>query len=173
MRTWLLAVGALVAGGCARIPPRLVGTFPPTTVAQAQAADHVGERVRWGGEIVVTRPREQDTCVEIVGLPLDRQMRPRRTDESAGRFLACAPGFYDPAVYAPRREVTVVGTLAPTEVHRVGEREYEFPVVNAEVIHLWPERTERNVTYYPYPFDAWGYYPYYRLRAPIRRAGCR
>jgi outer membrane lipoprotein len=173
MRTWLLVLGALVVVGCARVPPRLAGTYPPTTVGQAQAADHVGERVRWGGEIVVARPGTQDTCLEIVGLPLDRQARPRRSDESAGRFIACAPGFYDPAVYAPRREVTVVGTLAPTEVHPVGGYDYEFPLVRAEVIHLWPERTERRAAYYPYPFDSFGWYPYYRVRAPIRRAGCR
>ena len=37
--------------------------------------------------------------------------RPLVTDASFGRFVACGPGFYDPAVYAKDRSLTVLGTV--------------------------------------------------------------
>jgi outer membrane lipoprotein len=83
---------------------------------------YVGEHVRWGGVIVETMPRADETCIEVVSLPLDRRARPRLVDDSFGRFRGCVPGFYDPEIYAPEREVTVVGTVQGVERGRVGEQ---------------------------------------------------
>jgi outer membrane lipoprotein len=169
----LLATSALAA--CARPPLELRGEgFSPITVVEAQNEDRSGERVRWGGTIAATRPERDATCVEVVSLPLDVRTRPRRTDRSFGRFLACAPGFYDPEIYAPRREVTVVGSLDGREHGRVDDYDYTFPIVRAEAIHLWPERLdERRMHYgvgvgppwYPYWWGWWG--PSYYGRGPI------
>lgn len=160
MRRGALAVVLVAAMGCMRPPARLAGTFPATTVRDAQTTPHTGERVRWGGAIVSTMPGTQETCFEVVSLPLDRQARPRDTDETFGRFVACAPGFYDPAVYGPEREVTVVGTLEGTEVRKVGDYDYPFPRVRAETVQLWPEEPRRDVVYEPYwgPYGMWGPY---------------
>ena len=163
-----LLAAALVAGvalsGCARPPAALRGAFPPTTVADAQAGGLVGERVRWGGEIVRTTPGADDTCFEVVSQPLDRRAEPRAVDQSFGRFLACAPGFYDPAIYAEKRELTVVGTVEGFTAGQVGERPYSFPQVRADTVYLWPKRQPRPmVVYDPWPYwgPSWGPYPYW------------
>jgi outer membrane lipoprotein len=158
-RLVLLAWLPLVAACAPRIPPTLQGTFPELTVAQAQTQHISGERVRWGGEIASTTPQSDQTCVEVVSKPLDRRTRPMLSDESSGRFISCEPGFEDPTIYAPGREVTVVGTLDGTSTAKVGDFDYTFPKVRADAIYLWPKRTPRDVGYpygyYGYP--GWGY----------------
>jgi outer membrane lipoprotein len=134
-------VFALGLSACARPPKPLAGEFPPLSVADAREGA-AGIAVRWGGKIVATRPESGRTCLEIVRHPLDGQARPRATDETDGRFVACAPGFYEPALYAAGREVTVVGTVNGVTGGRVGEAEYRFPRVDARAVHLWEERPE-------------------------------
>jgi outer membrane lipoprotein len=159
-RSVMLAL-ALALAGCAATPRQLaVGPFDELTVAEAQRREAAGARVRWGGVIVGVTPRKEDTCIEVGSRRLDRQGRPQRGDESEGRFLACAPGFYDPAVYAKGRALTVVGTLRESVVRKIGEYDYTYPVVAAEQVHLWPKRPRVQPSYLYYdPF--WGpYWPY-------------
>ena len=164
----VLVVGVLgLLVGCARPPKPLAGDFPPLSVSDVQQGSRTGDRVRWGGTIVETRPGREQTCIEIVSLPLDRRARPRVTDQTYGRFEACAPGFYDPQLYAARREVTVVGTVEEIRAGKVGEYDYPFPRVAAESIFLWPERP-LEVDAYPYGvgfyggYYGWpGWYPYW------------
>ncbi|MCW5890318.1 MAG: Slp family lipoprotein [bacterium] len=140
VRGCLVLLSLLVALACARPPAALRGDYPRTTVAEA-VADAGGRReVRWGGELVATTPTGDRTCFEVVERPLDRAARPRGTDETSGRFLACAAGFYDPALWAPGREMTVVGRLDGTQTGAVGGATYRFPRVDAEAVHLWPIR---------------------------------
>ena len=163
----------LALSACARPPLDVAGEFSMTTVRDAQIAERPGERVRWGGTIVETRPQRDETCIEIVSLPLDRRARPHQTDQTFGRFLGCASGFYDPEIYARGRDVTVVGTIEGTRSGKVDDYDYLFPVVRAEAIHLWPEHADERDVYYgvgPYwsPFY-WGWWesPPYSSRPPI------
>jgi outer membrane lipoprotein len=155
-RTWSAALALLAAAACAKPPPLLQGTVVEIGVRQAQQQDMNGTRVRWGGRIVSTTPQADVTCVEILGLPLDRRARPLDVDTSEGRFMACAPGFYDPEVFAPKREVTVTGALGGRVAGKVGELDYQFPKVEADVVYLWPERVQA-VAYPAYPYG-WGWY---------------
>jgi len=139
-RRVLLAMLAGLAVACARPPAALQGAFPPLTVTDAQVQSSIGQPVRWGGSIVRVDPREEETCFEIVSLPLDGYARPRPSDDSYGRFLACSPGVFDPAIYSVDRAVTVVGSVRDLERGHVGERPYTFPLVAAEVVYLWPLR---------------------------------
>lgn len=154
-----VCIGLLVmAGGCVRPPAPLRGEFPPTIVSDTQQRDATGERMRWGGEIASTTPAEHETCFEVVSMPLDRRAEPRQVDETYGRFVACAAGFYDPAIYAAERKVTVVGTVDGFVDGEVGERAYRFPKVRAETVYLWPEPPPvPPVVYYPWPYYASGY----------------
>lgn len=152
-----LIIAVMLLGGCMRPPAPLVGDFSRTTVADARGEDHVGERVRWGGVIVETTPGKDATCFEIVALTLDRRAHPRTTDNTPGRFVACAPGFWDPAIWTPKREVTVVGTIDGTTSGKIGEYDYTFPRVAAEVVFLWPERLNEQRIYYGAPY----WYPYW------------
>jgi outer membrane lipoprotein len=155
-------LSVLLLAACARIPPQLQGTYPPLTVAEAQTQSTgvTGERVRWGGEIVSTTPSSGETCMEVVSKPLNRSMRPVPSDDTFGRFVTCSPGFFDPTIYAPNRDVTVVGTLEAPTTAKVGEYDYSFPKVRADNMFLWPKRTPRDVGYYPYGYygyPGWGY----------------
>jgi outer membrane lipoprotein len=152
---------AFLTAGCARPPHVLRGSFAPLSPRDVQARGAVEERVRWGGKIVNTTPGKDQTCFEILSKPLDGAARPVDTDETYGRFVACAPGFYDPAVYAPGREVTVVGTVAEPMTRTVGDYEYKFPVVKAETVYLWRKREERMVYYDPWDDPFWGPYPFW------------
>ncbi|HVO22942.1 MAG TPA: Slp family lipoprotein [Candidatus Margulisiibacteriota bacterium] len=151
----LLAVMMLLSA-CAAPPAPLAGSFQEITVQQAQQQDLTGQRVRWGGMIVRVTPGQNDTCFEIVSRPLDRAARPRWTDQSSGRFLACAQGFYDPAVYGAGRELTVVGTVQPSVVREIGQYDYRYPQVSVEQLYLWPQRAP-NEGYYAPPPGTFGY----------------
>jgi len=138
VRGLLLLLLSLAA--CLRPPDNLAGRFDQVTVAEARAQPHDGSAVRWGGTLLSMRPGREQTCFEVAGLPLDARARPVPSDDSLGRFVACAPGFYEPTVYAAGREVTVVGAVNGTIRGRVGEYDYTFPRVDATTVYLWPVR---------------------------------
>jgi outer membrane lipoprotein len=172
MKSPAVIISLLLITGCATAPKPLQGTFSELRPDQARATASDGAQVRWGGSIVAVTPGPDETCMEVLGRDLSDTARPRPTpDESAGRFLACRAGFYDPAIFAPEREVTVVGRLAGYEQRRIGEYDYPYPRVAAEVIYLWPERRDDRHYYHPSPF-----WPVYRPRwwggyyVPIRHA---
>ena len=162
-RSGLAGCAALVLGSasCA-YPPAVLETGPyvPIEPSQAALAEPADERVRWGGTIAEVHPGESDTCLDVIAHPLDSQARPRPTDEWLGRFRACAPGFYDPAIYSAGRRVTVVGTDVDRYRAKVGDYELEVPLVDAEVLYLWPEVPPIDFyAAYPYPYfgPAWGW----------------
>lgn len=161
---------ALLAAGlaaCATVPQELNGTY--VTVMPDNAAATQGARVRWGGRIVETQPRERETCFFVLDEPLDSQARPARGEQSHGRFVACKQGFYDPEVYAKGRDITVTGTVDGSESRKVGDYDYTYPRVNADVVHLWSRRPMYAPAPYPYydPFYSpfydpfWGFGPYF------------
>jgi outer membrane lipoprotein len=162
---WLAFLLLVTLAAC-RPPLRLTGDFPKTTVLDAQQGGYEGERVRWGGTIVSTTPSRDRTCMEIVALPLDRRARPRFFNESLGRFIACAPGFYDPKVFEEEREVTVIGVITTPQSGKVGDYDYVYPRIDADTVWLWPDRRRSAPDYYASP---WGYpypYPYYYPYGP-------
>ena len=150
----LLIAAALT--GCATVPPQIAGNdFTPVTPQQVVAQNARGGHVRWGGEIIKVEPKPDSTCFEVLSRELYSDARPSRHDGSDGRFIACSKGFYDPAVYTKGRELTVVGQVAGTEQHPVGDYNYTYARVDAENVYLWPKRTT--------VVDPWpGYYdPYW------------
>jgi len=153
-----LALTAAIAllGGCVTVPQPLQGNYTNITTASAQQGGAGGTIVRWGGEIIKTEPGPQETCFYILSRPLDSQARPTRGNEgeNQGRFVACRTGFYDPEVFTRGRELTVTGTVHGTVTQKVGDYDYAYPCVEANVVYLWPKR----VANYGYP----GYYdPYW------------
>ena len=152
----LIPVLATLAA-CATAPVPLKGEFSMLVPSAAVADNHAGERIRWGGEIIKVSPGENETCFEILSRELDATARPRKRDNSDGRFIACRAGFYDPEVFTKGRDLTVVGTVSGSEVGRVGQFDYTYPKVAAEAVYLWPPRPlvieQRNA----WPYDPfWG-----------------
>ena len=134
----------VLLAACVRPPQNLAGRYDALTVRDAQNTPHDGAAVRWGGTLISMKPGRDETCFEIASFPLDAKARPRPSDESAGRFIACAKGFYEPTVYTPGRDVTVVGALNGTIAGKVGQYDYRYPRVDATTVYLWPERTAEN-----------------------------
>lgn len=174
----LLAVaGAAALGACATVPAPLAGTYPALLPSQAAQGGAGGTQVRWGGEIIKTKPEAHNTCFFVLSRALDSQARPLSGGASQGRFMACHSGFYDPEVFTKGREVTFTGTVHGIVSHMVGEYDYAYPRLDAQTVYLWPKRP-RYVRYgYSDPFydPFWGpigpwYNPwYYRPRVIIVR----
>lgn len=155
----LVATLALL-GGCATIPQPLQGTYANVPLASAQQGGEGGQVVRWGGEIIKTEPGPNETCFYLLSRPLDQEARPRAgsAGDSQGRFVACHAGFYDPEVFVRGREMTVTGTLHGIVTKKVGDFDYAYPRVEANVIYLWPKRVPMaNYAYPPGFYDPfWG-----------------
>ena len=110
-RTFSLTIlTGLLCSACTTIPEQLEGEYSALTPKQTLEKD-LQTPVRWAGIILETRPEDGHTCFEILGRQLDREMRPKSSDQSTGRFIACKPGFYDPEVFKAKREVTVTGKI--------------------------------------------------------------
>ncbi len=171
-RVLFLAVsGALLLGGCATVPKPIAGDYAPVSLEAARSGTAGATPVRWGGQIIETKPRQQQTCFFVLAQPLDSQARPKAdSNDSMGRFVACKQGFYDPEVFRKGRELTVTGTLDGTVQHKIGQYDYTYAKVEANKIYLWPERPRYVETYRPMspwydPFwggwGPWGYGPWY------------
>ena len=152
----ILAITTIVAfalGGCASVPTQLAGNdFTAVTPQQAASQDSHGTRVRWGGEIIKVEPKPDSTCFEVLSRELYSDARPSRHDHSDGRFIACSKGFYDPALYVKGRDLTVVGSLAGSEQHPVGDYNYTYAHVDADSVYLWPKREHAAGYYSPWPY---------------------
>ncbi len=170
----LLTATVLLVAGCVSAPNAIrfeSATHLPLQQAVQQPEAHKGTSVRWGGLVARVENRPEDTLVEIVGQPLDSMGRPETTDSTGGRFIALVPGFLDPVIYEPGREITVVGALGDAIAGKIGDHNYKFPVVISSGYHLWQERPDYyyvGVPYshwdpfwYPY-YSRWNYWPYYR-----------
>lgn len=162
MQSWKLLALLIVSAaftGCASIPKPLAGDYPAIQ-PQSVVENSVGVPVRWGGTIIATNTDQSETCIEILGRALDGRARPIFDDSTQGRFIACKTGFQDPQIFSEGREVTITGRVGNLEQRKVGEYEYRYPVVDTEVLYLWPERFGTDSygyasNYYP------GYYAYY------------
>jgi outer membrane lipoprotein len=152
-----LTLLVLLLAGCATQPTPLQGEFTPTTPDDATTGDRTGAMVRWGGRIVRTEPLANRTCFEVLSTRLDRYARPYwATDDVGSRFIACRTGFFDPALFQPNREVTFTGLIDGYENRRIGQYDYRFPRLAADVIYLWPIRQPEVVMPYGSPWPWWG-----------------
>ncbi|MDX1379980.1 MAG: Slp family lipoprotein [Xanthomonadales bacterium] len=135
--TLILVVGAsALASACISVPQPLAGEWPALSARGAGPGD-LGQRVRWGGEVVEARPGEPHSCVVVLQRPLDDGARPDWRAPAGGRFLACKQGHLDPDSFRPGTPLTVTGTLAQFESLPVGDFEYRMPLVETDFIALW------------------------------------
>lgn len=167
------AMLALLLGACASAPPvgleDQLADGPTPRAAQQNPGLVLGQRVRWGGEILSLRNNKTDTEVEIYGRPLLDNAEPKPTGGEGVRFIADIDGFLDPVQYSPGKRLTVSGALQQARQALVGEFSYSYPVVEVQAYHLWPvyqAPAEPLGWRYPYydPWWPWGPYrhwPYY------------
>lgn len=129
----------LLLGGCAAVPDELkpVNELALLPFADAPLTQPPAE-ARWGGEVAQVRNLTEGSEIEVVQFALGSSGRPLKSDNSAGRFRIRVPGFIDPAIYAPGRQVTALGNFSGIEQGKVGEQSYAFPILEAQSVHLWP-----------------------------------
>jgi outer membrane lipoprotein len=160
---WLGLALALGLGGCASAFPtevmRTVDTHVTAEALRSDPAAYRGARVIVGGEILATQPRPGQTEIELLARRLRGDDSPEQSDRSPGRLLLRTPDFLDPAVYAPGRRVSVIGTVNGVEERKIGEIPYRYPVITVERIRLWPRELALGPAYYPW--SGWPYGPYY------------
>lgn len=141
VRPYLIACVLLLLGGCAATPPfsedLLHNVNQSLRPEQAQKGEMKGMEVMWGGVIVNASNTPDHTDFAVLYYPLDGAQRPDRRQQAGRRFIVRYPGYLETMVYAPGREITVLGTLQGVEQGKVGETPYKFPVVKADKIHLW------------------------------------
>lgn len=160
---WLGLALAMLLAGCATAFPREVMQTVATGVSaddlRRDPAVYTGARVIVGGEILSTLPKSGQTEIELLARRLRDDDSPERSDRSPGRLLLRSPDFLDPAVYAPGRRISVIGTVSGQEERKVGELPYRYPVIAVERIRLWAQDVAEYGAYYPWP--GWPYGPYY------------
>ena len=147
-----LVAATLLLAGCVTAPKALQGDYALVDPGQAVRESRIGERVRWGGRLVSVQPQATRTCFEVVGVRLGSDGRPLAKDQSTGRFLACRAGFYEPEIFQAGREVTITGQVEGFEDRKVGDYDYRYPTINADVVFLWPERRNVDVIVERSPF---------------------
>jgi len=152
MGQWPCSAGRLVAtallaaalAGCASPPFATEGydrAIEPADV-QAEPAAYVDRAVIWGGQIVRIDNLAERTRLEVIAFPLtSRDLRPRIEAAPGKRFRVYRDGYLESAEYEPGRSITVRGRIDGVESGRIGEATYDYPVVDADTLHLWP-RTE-------------------------------
>lgn len=166
-KTYIILAGfLLLLNSCAVQPPLPIRVNLPTnpTLAQVlQTPDTFKDtKVRWGGVIHKIVNLKSDTELEIISRDLDEQARPKVEDKTYGRFLANIHGFVEPSIFAPGREITVVGTVRGTVNRPIDEYEYNYPVVDVDSYQLWDQRSTQQGYDYWYRYDPWYWgYPWY------------
>lgn len=163
IRVGLTAVLLAALAGCATTPQPLRGDFyAPISPTEAALEHRTGAYVRWGGQILSVSHEKNQTCFDVLGRPLDSRAKPERTDAMEGRYRACAPGFYDPAIYEEGRSITTTGMITREATASFDSYDLQMPVVAADVVYLWPRRVYYAAPYpmYPYYGFGWGFGPY-------------
>jgi outer membrane lipoprotein len=141
----LTGLAATMLCACITTPPfprdRLVQVDPALTPEQA-VQEHITDRqVLWGGVIIESINLSEQTVFTVLNYPLDTSQRPNTAKTPANRFKVHYPGYLETMVYAPGREITVLGNLQASEDDKVGSAPYRFAVVKADRVYLWPLRS--------------------------------
>lgn len=100
-----------------------------------------GKWVMLGGVVIETKNSAQGSTIEILQRPLDRQGRPRETDETEGRFIVESTEFLDGAVYHAGKRISLIGQVRGQEIRPLGEMNYRYPVIVSRELRLWEPGT--------------------------------
>lgn len=126
---------------------------------------HKGQILVIGGQILSAKRLKNSTQIEVLQLPLNRDMKPVESlQRSKGRFLAFQEEFLDPATLPSGTRVTVVGEVSGVETHPLDETTYDFPILEIKKLTVWPHiPTYRDIRPYPYMYPYWAPYwgPYW------------
>lgn len=158
------ALLSIVLSGCNRyqvIPDRLVKQVnEKLSYEQVKGSPKIYRRqtVVWGGEVLSAIRDAERTTVEVLEIPLTKDLFPLNSSASSrGRFLAIDNHgeIIDPAIFKKGSRITVIGEILDSRTEMLDKATYDFPVVAIRDMTLWDEHTRSN-----YPFTG-HYYSYY------------
>ncbi len=118
------------------------GLTPPMVLAEPNM--HTGKLALWGGTILDTRNLTDSTQIEVLAYPLNSSQRPMQDQKPQGRFIIKHSGYLEPSIYAQGRWVSVSGEVSDIQTGKVGETEYQYPVIQAQKLHLWSQPYDRS-----------------------------
>ena len=98
-----------------------------------------GEVVMIGGRIIETKVSSPLSEIMVLQLALDINGHPLNPDQSGGRFIVQVKKLLDPAIYQKDMYLTLVGTLKGSKIESIGGFQYEYPLIEAIEIKLWPK----------------------------------
>lgn len=139
---WIMTVAALAVAGCAAVISQESLKTVDQDIRFEQLLENPdayrGKVVLLGGEIINTENVPNKTVIVVLQRSLGYNKKPDSEGESKGRFIVSTPGFLDPAIYRPRRKITVVGSVMGKQVRPLGELEYAYPVIEKKELYIWP-----------------------------------
>ena len=120
-------------------------TLTPATVL-VDFPTSQSSKVIWGGIIVNSQNLRKGSLLEVLAYPLGFNDEPDTQKAPLGRFLTEHPEYLETANYAAGRLITVVGPLLEIRKGIIGEAQYDYPVMTAEQLHLWPTADQQSDT---------------------------
>jgi outer membrane lipoprotein len=129
-----------------------------------------GKIVIWGGVIVKTVSRAEQSDLYLSETPLELSGRPRGREYSEGEFVAKTSESLDPKTYAAGRTVTIAGEIIGQELGSYRGAPYAYPVIRVKELHLWEETPPLRWEWWKIPY----YSPYrftpqqYQQQPPLR-----
>ncbi|GGW94833.1 Slp family lipoprotein [Alteromonas halophila] len=165
IRNALLILAIATLSGCAIVPDSIEVPEGTQLVSYSKAvtagSDAVGQTARWGGVIVGVENKPQKTWIEMVHFPLNHYGKPKRSEETIGRFKVAIDGFVDPITFEEGRSVTFLGTLTSPSAGMIGEQPYMYPTIDGLDYHMWRKETAYDVSTLYFNFATGWYSPFY------------
>jgi outer membrane lipoprotein len=167
----LILLGALLLSfflfsGCASNVPKVISTPAAGDIRVDEVQQYQDKftkaKVRWGGDILSVENLSDETRIEILSRPLDKEGKPKHEKRSTGRFIARIAGYLESGEYPKDRLMTITGSITEVIQKPIGDYPYPYPVVEVEAYYLWPENKVYSHPYYYDPFYDPFYYPYWR-----------
>ncbi len=110
-----------------------------------------GKLVIIGGTIAQVNSTDHGTLLEVVERALDYWGRPKRTNETGGRFMLLYPAHLNTLLYAPGRELTAAATVEGSEAAALTDQDLRVPLFLSKELKLWED--ERKAHTGPQWFD--------------------
>jgi outer membrane lipoprotein len=146
--TILLLISVAVSS-CSSIPKVLQGEYSTLSPYEAKQNHIVMEVVRWSGQIIQVINDQDKTCFVVINSQTDSSLRPLKiVPQKGSRFIACKPDFLEPQAFN-NKLVTITGTISKYTIEKVGEYNYEYPVVTADKIYIWNQPRSYPTKYAP------------------------
>jgi outer membrane lipoprotein len=107
----------------------------------------IGQEVRWGGKIIITRNENGLSEIEIEQFPLNRFGFPLTKLGTEGNFIAQSEQLLDPELYQEGLFITFSAIIKSERVKTERRKETYLPVVSIKEAHLWPFKISNGKAY--------------------------